>query len=87
MFNIVLNELIKSQTGMTQWVHPTPRLPIGQFEFLSTPSVRRRLRIDDEIYHLTTIQGLGAFRFKLFIQRIYSMYFGYWHVSFVVVYI
>jgi hypothetical protein len=45
---------------MSQWVHPNPRLPIGQFEFLSTPSGRRRLRIDDEINNLTTIQGFGV---------------------------
>jgi hypothetical protein len=45
---------------MPQWVHPTPRLPIGQIEFLSTPSGRRRLRIDDQINHLTIIQGLGV---------------------------
>jgi hypothetical protein len=45
---------------MPQWVHPTPRVPIGQFEFLSTPSGRRCLRIDDQINHLTTIQGLGV---------------------------
>jgi hypothetical protein len=45
---------------MPQWVHPTLRFPIGQFEFLSTPSGRSRLQIDNQINHLTTIQGLGV---------------------------
>jgi hypothetical protein len=33
MFNIVLNELIKSQTGVPTGTTDSPRLPIGRYDF------------------------------------------------------